>query len=170
MAADPNGNVLERCLHHLQEKGFSESESYAICLKKNKGLRSKYPKIEKWVHKGPKEKNKVNLDNIRPGKKWHQKNKKKKKSSINIAEYVMKLNDDDPFRIAVISCIKAQNIKLHFSNIEKNAGLVNEMMIKTLKIAQKIIKGLIIKYPFKGLICYNTIKKIIIELEGPVKK
>lgn len=56
------------------------------------------------------------------------------------------------------------------SNFEKESGLITNIMLKTLKIAQKILAGLLLKSPLKIGIAYNAMHNAIKFLEKGIKK
>ena len=51
------------------------------------------------------------------------------------------------------------------SNFEKESGLITNIMIKTLKISQKILAGLLLISPLKVGIAYNALHNVIKFLE-----
>lgn len=55
------------------------------------------------------------------------------------------------------------------SNFEKDSGLINNIMLKALKIAQKILAGLLLKSPLKIGIAYNAMHNVIKFLEKQTK-
>ena len=82
------------------------------------------------------------------------------RSAQNTLLILEKLAIDDPFRIMFVACIKAEEYR-RAAIMNKQAGFFSNMMIKSLKIARKVIKGLILKYPFKALLAYNTMNRLL---------
>ena len=81
-----------------------------------------------------------------------------------------KIDDNvlEALKIVVNAGIESQIIQ-KYSSFNKDAGLINKIMLKSLKIAQKILAVLLLQSPFKIGIAYNAMQNVIKFLQKQMK-
>jgi hypothetical protein len=70
----------------------------------------------------------------------------------------------------VIDAILQVDSLMKQANFDKNASFITKIMIKTLKIAQKILAALLVTSPLKVGIAYNAMHNVIKYLEKSLLK
>jgi len=97
-----------------------------------------------------------------------------KYSRLNTYRVASKKEDvDDIVMKATLTAIDAvfqADILFKQANFDKEAGMITKIILKTLKIAQKILAGLLIKSPLKVGIAYNAMHNVIKFIEKEIIK
>lgn len=84
-----------------------------------------------------------------------------------------KKNVDDVVKEATkvyMDAILSVDSLLKQADFEKNSGFVTKVIVKTLKVAQKMLATMLIKNPVKVGIAYNAMHNVIKFLEKEMKK
>lgn len=66
--------------------------------------------------------------------------------------------------------VQQADFLLKQSNFEKESSLLTKIVLKTLKVAQKMLAGLLLKNPLKVGIAYNAMHNVIKFLEKQLKE